>query len=51
MHRIITDLATIDVTAEGLVLREVAAGVSARDVQAKTEPTLRVLPELKTMTV
>ncbi len=51
VHRIITDLATIDVTPDGLVLREVAPGVSARDVQEKTEPTLRVLPELKTMTV
>jgi 3-oxoacid CoA-transferase subunit B len=51
VHRIITDLATIDVTPDGLVLREVAPGVSAREVQEKTEPTLRVLPELKTMTV
>jgi 3-oxoacid CoA-transferase subunit B len=49
VHRIITDLATIDVTKEGLVLREVAPGVSAREVQEKTEPTLKVGPELKTM--
>jgi 3-oxoacid CoA-transferase subunit B len=51
VHRIITDLATIDVTEGGLVLREVAPGVSARDVQEKTEPTLKVAPELKTMQV
>jgi 3-oxoacid CoA-transferase subunit B len=51
VHRIITDLATMDVTPEGLVLREVAPGVSAREVQDKTEPTLRIAPELKTMQV
>jgi len=49
VHRIITDLAVLDVRPEGLVLLEVAAGVSARDVQAKTEPTLLVSPELKEM--
>ena len=46
VHRIITDLAVIDVTPEGLVLREVAKGVSAREVQEKTEAPLRVSPEL-----
>jgi len=49
VHRIITDLATIDVTPDGLLLREVAPGVSARDVQEKTEPTLRVPSDLATM--
>jgi 3-oxoacid CoA-transferase subunit B len=51
VHRIITELATIDVTADGLLLREVAPGLSARDVQEVTEPTLKVSPELSTMTL
>jgi 3-oxoacid CoA-transferase subunit B len=51
VHRIITDMACIDVTDEGLILREVAPGVSAREVQEKTEPTLKVVPELVTMKV
>jgi len=46
VHRIITDLAVLDVTPEGLVLREVAPGVSARDVQEKTEPTVKVPHDL-----
>ncbi len=51
VHRIITDLCTIDVTPEGLVLREVAPGVSAKDVQDKTEPTLKVPSNLAVMDV
>jgi 3-oxoacid CoA-transferase subunit B len=48
-HRVITDLAVIDVTSDGLVLREVAPGVSAREVQERTEPTLKVRSDLATM--
>ena len=38
--RIITDLAVIDVTPPGLVLREIAPGLTVDDVQASTEVAL-----------
>lgn len=49
VHRIITDMAVIDVTDEGLVLKEVAFGLSAVDVQEKTGAPLVTGPDLKTM--
>jgi 3-oxoacid CoA-transferase subunit B len=44
-----TDLAWIDVTPGGLVLREIAPGVTVEQVQALTEPRLEVAPDVKTM--
>ncbi|SDC04193.1 3-oxoacid CoA-transferase subunit B [Raineyella antarctica] len=46
VQRIITDLAVIDVTPDGLRLVEVAPGVTVEDVQARTEPDLDVSDHL-----
>ena len=46
---IITDVAAIEVTPEGLVLKEAAPGWTAEDVQNETEPRLIVSPDLKDM--
>jgi 3-oxoacid CoA-transferase subunit B len=39
---IVTELAVIDVTPEGLLLKEVAPGASVESVQKATEPALKV---------
>ncbi len=48
---IVTELAVIEVTPEGLVLREVAPGVTAEEVQKVTEAKLRVAEDLKTISI
>ncbi|MBZ5721025.1 MAG: CoA transferase subunit B [Acidobacteriia bacterium] len=49
VHTIVTEMAYINVTPTGLVLEEVAPGLTADDVQRATEPTLIISPTLKTM--
>jgi 3-oxoacid CoA-transferase len=47
--KIVTDLAVIHVTPEGLVLKELAPGISAEYVQERTQPKLIVAPDCKEM--
>jgi 3-oxoacid CoA-transferase subunit B len=51
VHDIVTELCWIQVRPEGLVLTEMAEGMSAAEVQARTEARLVVSPELRVMTV
>ena len=49
VHTIVTEMALINVTPQGLVLDEVAPGLTADDVQRVTEPKLIVSSALKAM--
>jgi len=44
---IVTDLAVIEVTPKGLLLREIAPGWTVEEIQALTEPTLAVAGDIK----
>ena len=46
---IVTDIAVIEVTAVGLVLKENAPGWTPEEIQAETEPTLLLAPDLQEM--
>jgi len=49
VHTIVTEMAYINVTPQGLVLEEVAPGLTAEDVQRATEARLRISTTLKSM--
>jgi 3-oxoacid CoA-transferase subunit B len=51
VHFIVTDLAFIEVTGDGLVLRELAPSETIESVQKLTGAPLRAAPDLKTMKV
>jgi 3-oxoacid CoA-transferase B subunit len=44
---VITDIAVIEVTKQGMVLKETAPDWTAEEVQALTEPRLIISPDLK----
>ena len=51
VDRIITDLAVVDVTDRGLVLREVAPGVTVEEVVTATGAPLEVPDDVPTMSL
>ncbi|HMG02473.1 MAG TPA: 3-oxoacid CoA-transferase subunit B [Edaphobacter sp.] len=51
VHDIVTELAWIRVTPEGLLLTEIAEGIRPDEVQARTEAALAFAPNLVTMSV
>jgi 3-oxoacid CoA-transferase subunit B len=50
VNRIITDLAVLDISEDGLILREVAPDVSVDDIRKATEPDVIVTSEPALMT-
>jgi 3-oxoacid CoA-transferase B subunit len=51
VNLIVTDIAVIEVTDQGLVLKEVAPGWTPEEVQSLTEPTLIVDPDCQEITL
>ncbi|HYO53548.1 CoA transferase subunit B [Archangium sp.] len=51
VNHIVTEYALMDVTPQGLVLRELAPGVTVEQVQAITEPKLKIAPDLREMKI
>ena len=47
VQKIFTDLAVIEVTPEGLVLKEIYPGLTPEDIQSVTQPKLIIAPDLK----
>lgn len=48
---LITDIAVFDFTPDGMVLTELAEGVTVEEIKAKTEASFTISPNLKTMPI
>ena len=51
VNTIVTEFAVIDVTPQGLLLKEIASGMTVDALQKVTEPRLHESPDLKTISV
>ncbi len=51
VNHIVTEYALLDVTPEGLVLRELAPGVTVEQVRSLTEPSFKVAPDVREMKI
>ena len=51
VNTIVTEFAVIDVTPQGLLLKEIASGMTVDALQKVTEPRLHASPDLKTISV
>jgi len=51
VNMIVTDLSVMEFTKEGLVLKELAPGVTVEEIKAKTEAKFKVSPNLKEIKV
>ncbi len=49
VKKIITEMGVMDITKDGIVLTEIAPGLTVEDVQAMTDATLIISKDLKTM--
>ena len=49
IHRVVTDMAVLDLDKDGFVLREFAPGLSVDEVQQATAASLRVDPDVREM--
>ncbi len=51
VNMIVTELAVIEVTPQGLVLKEIAPGTSVEAIQKATEPALEIDPQVRVFEV